>query len=109
MAKKITYRFTSTAFVRLLLMLLMLGGCLSGCVSYYKTMGGGTGPASEAYFQCMADNSGYEIIPDFGITHANHMSKCMREAGWERMSNAERAAVGGIPTGPEIYRRIGEK
>lgn len=81
----------------LLIAVSLLGGCAAYTRAFY-----GTGPASEDFVQCSKDNAGYAQIPDLGITWTSHMSKCMREAGWEQ--DPEKPAVPGW--GPTGYRRI---
>ena len=70
---------------------------VSGCEAYTKAIYG-DGPAFADYTQCFKDNQGYAQIPDFGVTYRQHMTKCMREAGWERLPGQQ-------PEGPAAYRR----
>lgn len=71
-------------------LLLTIAGLLGGCVSYYTSpppYGAADAPAHADLVQCLEDNAGYAMIPDYGITHSVHLNDCMRKAGWELTRN----------------------
>jgi hypothetical protein len=71
-------------------LLLTIAGLLGGCVSYYTSpllYGDADAPAHADFVQCLEDNTGYAMIPDYGITHSLHLNNCMRKAGWELTRN----------------------
>jgi hypothetical protein len=70
-------------------LLLTIAGLLGGCVSYYTPplYGNADALAHADFVQCLEDNAGYAMIPDYGITHSVHLNNCMRKAGWELTRN----------------------